>query len=187
MRYLAVPLLVTALAACAGTMTYGEGSGLKWRVAELTTSERAVRQAGYKDDGLAKDYWYVVIITESQGVGINFREVESLLLTGPGFTPTPRTHPLIIRLAPHGTIRVTMTDSVWLVVPQWFEGTARRVNLDPISRKTFVGTNERGEPVKLMIEFRLESIPADPRRSAHLHAPRGIEARVPGLTVGLSR
>jgi hypothetical protein len=36
-----------------------------------------------------------------------------------------------------------MADAVWLVIPQWFEGAARRVNADPVARKTFVGTDDR--------------------------------------------
>ena len=52
-----------------------------------------------------------------------------------------------------------MADSTWLVIPQWFEGTERRVSLDPIARKAFIGTDDRGEPVRLVIEFPLEDIP----------------------------
>ena len=52
-----------------------------------------------------------------------------------------------------------MADSAWTVVPQWFEGAAKPVNLDPVARKVLVGTDDRGEPVKLILEFRLEGIP----------------------------
>jgi len=52
-----------------------------------------------------------------------------------------------------------MADSTWLVVPQWFEGAARTLNDDPVARKVFKGLNDSGEPVKIAIEFHLESIP----------------------------
>jgi hypothetical protein len=52
-----------------------------------------------------------------------------------------------------------MGNSVWLVIPQWFEGAARPVNLDALARVVLVGTDDRGQPVRLVIEFRLESIP----------------------------
>jgi hypothetical protein len=91
-----------------------------------------------------------------------------------------------VRLAPRGALRVTMGDAVWLVIPQWFEGAARRVNADPVARKTFVGTDDRKDPVRLTIEFRLDSIPPDLRRRAEQRSPHGV-TWVPGLSVGLSR
>lgn len=153
-------LIAGSLAACAGRLTQGEAAGLKWRVAELTTSERVATAPGYKGDGRAKDYRYFVVLDDSRGVGVSFREVETTIMVGPGFRPTPNTRTLDSKLPPNGQLRVPMRDSTWLVVPQWFEGAARPVNLDPVARKVFIGTDDRGEPVKLVIEFRLEAIPA---------------------------
>lgn len=154
-----VLLLALLLFSCAAPMTQGEFSGLKWRVAELTTSERAATAPGYKGDGRAKDYRYVVVFEDVRGVGVNFREVETTIFSGPGFRPTPRMRILDSRLPPNGQLRVPMSDSTWLVIPQWFEGAARPVNIDPVARKVFIGTDDRGAPVKTVIEFRLESIP----------------------------
>jgi hypothetical protein len=79
-----------------------------------------------------------------------------------------------------------MAGAVWLVIPQWSEGAARRVNADPVARKMFVGPDDRKEPVRLMIAFRLESIPPDLRRPAPQRSPH-VLAWVSGLSVGLSR
>lgn len=158
-KQLTALLLASSLAGCATPLTQGQSAGIKWRVAELTTSERAASAQGYKSDGRAKDYRYVVVLEDTQGVGVNFREVETTIFSGPGFRPTPRTQILNAKLPPNGQLRVPMGDSSWLVIPQWFEGAARPVNLDPVARKVFQGTDDRGESVKVVIEFRLESIP----------------------------
>lgn len=153
-------LVAMQLAGCAARLTQGASTGLKWRVGELTTSERDATAPGYtKSGGRAKVYRYVVMLEDTRGVGVNFREVETVVMLGPGFRPTPRTLSLQLRLPPNGQLRVPMTDSSWLVIPQWVEGTERRVNLDPIARKLFVGTDDRGEQIRLAIEFPLEDIP----------------------------
>ena len=113
MRRAAVaPLVVAALAACAAPLTLGESGAVGWRAIELRTSERVATQPGYKGDGRAKDYRYIVELTERRGVGIEFREVESMLLVGAGFRPTMTTRSLNLRLLPTGHLRVAMTDSV---------------------------------------------------------------------------
>jgi hypothetical protein len=154
------PLLVAVLLmGCAPRLTRGESSGVKWHVTELTTSERPATLIGYKGDGRAKVFRYVVVLEDTSGVGVNFREVETTLLVRPGSRPASRTRALTSRLPPNGQLRIPMADSTWLVVPQWFEGTARPRNDDPVARKVFKGINDRDEPVKIAIEFRLESIP----------------------------
>jgi hypothetical protein len=153
-------LVATQLLGCAQRLTQGASTGLKWRVGELTTSERDATAPGYtKSGGRAKVYRYVVILEDTRGIGVNFREVETVLMSGPGFRPTPTTRSLQLRLSPNGQLRVPMADSSWLVIPQWFEGTERRVNLDPIARKSFVGTDDRGDQIRLVIDFPLEDIP----------------------------
>ena len=87
----------------------------------------------------------MVTLEDTRGVGVNFSGVETLVMLGRGFTPTPRIRSLQLRLPPNGQLRVRMIDSSWLVIPQWFEGTERRVNLDPIARKLFIGVDDRGE------------------------------------------
>ena len=158
-RVLLVVLVVILVVGCAGRAVQGVSSDIKWRVGELRTSERTATAPGYKGDGKVRDYRYVVVLEESRGIGVEFQEVETLITVGPGFRATPRTAPLRGKLAPNGQLRITMTDNTWTVIPQWFEGAARPVNLDPIARKVFMGTNDRGEKVKLVIEFALESIP----------------------------
>jgi len=157
----AVSLLVAMqLVGCATRVTQGVSTGFKWRVGELTTSERDATAPGYtKSGGRAKVYRYVVTLEDTRGVGVRFREIETLLILGPGFRPTPRTQNVQLRLPPHGQLRMPMSDSVWLVIPQWFEGAETRVNLDAIARKLFVGTDDRGEQIRLGIDFRLEDIP----------------------------
>ena len=80
-------------------------------------------------------------------------------LPAPPMLRTARTRVLKLRLPANGRARVPMADSVWLVIPQWFEGPARSVNLDPVARKVFIGRDDRGEPVRVVAEFRLEAIP----------------------------
>ena len=159
-RIAIVLVAAISLTGCAARVTQGEAPGVKWRVGELVTSERAATMPGYKNDGKAKDYRYVVVLEDTRGVGVNFRSVESLTISGPGFRATPRSSPLQARLPPNGQMRIRMSDSVWLVVPQWFEGAARPVNLDAVARKIFVGVDDRGAPVRLEVEFPLENIPA---------------------------
>ena len=148
-----------SLAGCAARVTRGEVTGIRWHVSELVTSERAATMAGYKDNGKAKDYRYVVVLEDTRGVGVDFQSVETLAILGPGFRPTTRSYPLQLRLSPNGQMRVRMSDSVWLVIPQWFEGTARPVNLDAVARKVFLGVDDHGAAVRLEIEFPLENIP----------------------------
>lgn len=152
-------LVATQLLGCVPRLTQGASTGFKWRVGELTTSERDATAPGYtKSGGRAKVYRYVVILEDTRGIGLNLREVETVIMAGPGFHPTTRS--LQLRLPPDGQLRVPMADSTWLVIPQWFEGTERRVNLDPIARKSFVGTDDRGDQIRLVVEFPLEDIPA---------------------------
>jgi len=150
---------LASLTACAARRMQGDSAGVAWSVSDLTTSERTATAPGYKGDGRAKDYRYVMVLRDSRGVGVTFREVESIIMVGAGFTPTPRTRTVNLRLPPNDQLRLVMTDSVWTVLPQWFEGTAKPVNLDPVARKVFLGTDDHGEPVKLILEFRLEGIP----------------------------
>ena len=158
--YVLALLVATQLVGCAARLTQGASTGLKWRVGELTTSERDATSPGYtKSGGRAKEYRYVVTLEDTRGVGVNFSGVETLVMLGRGFTPTPRIRSLQLRLPPNGQLRVRMIDSSWLVIPQWFEGTERRVNLDPIARKLFIGVDDRGEQIRLAIEFPLEDIP----------------------------
>jgi len=153
-------LVATQLVGCAARLTQGASTGLKWSVGELATSERDATSPGYrKSGGRAKDYRYVVTLEDTRGVGVNFSGLETLVMLGRGFTSTPRTRSLQLRLPPNGQLRVRMIDSSWLVIPQWFEGTERRVNLDPIARKLFIGVDDRGEQIRLAIEFPLEDIP----------------------------
>jgi hypothetical protein len=154
-----VLLVAVLLVGCAPRLTRGESSGLKWHVAELTTSERPATYIGYKSDGRVKVYRYVVVLEDNSGVGVNFGQVETTILARPGTRPTSRTQAVTSRLPANGQLRIPMADSTWLVVPQWFEGAARTLNDDPVARKVFKGLNDRGEPVKIAIEFHLESIP----------------------------
>lgn len=155
-------LVAMQLVGCASRLTQGVSSGIKWRVAELTTSERDATAPGYstKSGGRAKVFQYVVILEDTRDVGVSFSGIETVVKMGPGSVPTPRTWSLQLRLPPKGQLRVRMTDSSWLVIPQWFEGAERPVNLDPFARKVFVGTDDRGERLRLAIEFPLEDIPA---------------------------
>ena len=85
-----VVLALASLTACAARRTHGESAGLRWSVSELTTVERAATAPGYKGDGRAKDYRYVVVLQDSRGVGVTFRELETTIMAGAGFRPTPR-------------------------------------------------------------------------------------------------
>ena len=121
-------------------------------------SERDATAPGYtKSGGRAKDYRYVVTLEDTRGVGVAFREIETTLMTGTG--APPRTRTVQLRLPPNGQLRVSMVDSVWIVIPQWFEGTARPVSLDALARKVFIGTDDRGAEIRFAIEFPLENIP----------------------------
>jgi hypothetical protein len=156
---LVATLVAGALTACAAPLTGGQSGGLAWRVAELQTSERPATQPGYKDGGRSIVYRYVVVLTDTRGVGVDFREVESIVLNGPGFRATPTKRAVTVRVPPNGQARVAMADSTWLVVPQWFEGAERPVNLNPVAKKVFRGTDDRRQPVTLAIEFLLDRIP----------------------------
>ena len=95
-------LLSMFFSACAARLTQGESRGIKWRVEDLTTSERAGTMPGYKGDGRVRDYRYMVVLEETRGAGMTFR-------------------------------------------------------------KTFIGTDDLGIPVRFVIEFPLNNIP--PRRA----------------------
>ena len=154
---LASLLLATMLAGCVTRVTQGTSPGLTWRVGELITSERNATAPGYtKGGGRAKDYRYVLTLEETRGVGVSFYEIETTLMAGRG---TPRTASVRLRLVPNGQLRVSMVDSVWVVIPQWFEGTATSVSRDTFARKVFIGTDDRGDRIRFVIEFPLEDIP----------------------------
>src|SRR2546423_13634889 len=56
-------LVATQLVGCAARLTQGASTGLKWRVGELTTSERDATSPGQrKSGGRAKDYRYVMTL-----------------------------------------------------------------------------------------------------------------------------
>jgi hypothetical protein len=151
--------LAAPLAGCAARNIQGASLGVQWRVGELKTSERDATTAGYKSGGRAKVHRYVVVLEDTRGIGVDFHQIETLINSGPGFRPTPHTAAVRLRLPPNGQLRIPMADSTWLVIPQWFEGTERRVSLDSIARKSFMGTDDRGDPVLLVIDFPLEDIP----------------------------
>ena len=77
-------LVATQLVGCAARLTRGASTGLKWRVGELTTSERDATSPGYrKSGGRAKDYRYVVTLhfASWKMTPSVYREPESTRLT----------------------------------------------------------------------------------------------------------
>jgi hypothetical protein len=73
--------------------------------------------------------------------------IETTLMTGSGAPARTR------------SVQVQLPANVWVVIPQWFEGTARSVSVDAFARKVFIGTDDRGREVRFVIEFPLENIP----------------------------
>jgi len=148
-----------SLAGCAGRITQGETVGIRWRVDELRTSERTLRPQGYSSEGVVRDYRYVLLLEETRGVGVTFRSIESTQIVGPGFRATPRSQAIEFRLQPRGRLRITLSDAVWSVIPGWYESRPQAVELNPAVRKVLQGADDRGEPVKLIMEFLLNDIP----------------------------
>ena len=105
-------LAMASLTACvARWRPHGVSAGVAWTVSELTTSERAATMSGYKGDGRARDYRYLVVLRDSRGVGVHFRQFESTIIAGAGFQATPRTSPVNLKLPPKGQLRLRMQDS----------------------------------------------------------------------------
>lgn len=148
-----------SLAGCAGRIAQGETGGIRWRVDELRTSERTLRPQGYSSDGVIRDYRYVLLLEETRGVGVTFRSIESLQIVGAGFRASPRSQSIEFRLQPKGKLRILLSDAVWSVIPGWYESRPQAVELNPAVRKVLQGANDRGEPVKLVIEYLLNGIP----------------------------
>lgn len=120
------------------------------RVAVSNPSKRALapqelgtfQRAGWRWD-------YAVQFTDTAGVGVEFREVQATVRSLAGVAAT-RTIPLASRVEPHGTTPISIHATLSTSNPEAPE------NLSGVEELVFLGADDRGAPVRVIVRVPLE-------------------------------
>jgi hypothetical protein len=95
-------------------------------------------------------HWeYTVQFTETGGVGVQFREVQSTVRSLTGVAAN-RTTPLPSRVEPQGTIPIVVGADLSTSNPE------NPGNLTGVQELVFLGQDDRGQPVRVLVRVPLE-------------------------------
>ncbi len=155
--------LVIALLGCATTTPQsfeGTSGNIAWRVTDLRIEERDAGPPGR--GGRTVTWRYVIVLKETQGIGVTFSQIESTYARPANLNVWRKTEAISLTLPPRGELRVSSSDSDWLVVPQGMSGTATSQNPVGTATRVLTGTSEKGQAVKLTLQYPPYSIPPSP-------------------------
>src|SRR5215470_59899 len=155
--------LVIALLGCATTTPQsfeGTAGNIAWRVTDLRIEERDAGPPGR--GGRTVTWRYVIVLKETQGTGVTFSQIESTYARPANLNVWRKTEAINLTLPPRGELRVSSSDSDWLVVPQGMSGTATSQNPVGTATRVLTGTSEKGQAVKLTLQYPPYSIPPSP-------------------------
>ncbi len=120
------------------------------RVAVIAPSRRALAPQELGAFQRAGRRWdYAVQFTETAGVGVQFREVQATVRSLAGVAAT-RTIPLASRVEPHGSTPVSIQATLSTSNPEEPE------NLTGVEELVFLGADDRGAPVRVIVRVPLE-------------------------------
>jgi clan AA aspartic protease (TIGR02281 family) len=145
--------VVLALTGCAATLT-GVSGPVAWQVTDLRVVERSVAGA---DRDL---YAFTLVLNETQGRALTLTQLEQNV-SQPGVNPAGSTQqvPIHWKLRPHGELRQPRAF-------YYYCAESRCRPSDPIApwyNIVLTGTNDRGRPVRVAMDFRLPPNPPKPK------------------------
>jgi hypothetical protein len=165
-RLLAFLLVAIVLPACATTTPDSRQAAtsgpVSWEVVDMTHALR--------NDGLGIRWYYVLVLKEKRGVGIQFERIEAALF-GPtvGAGEVSRQSPYRERLAPNGELRVNLVSTFAYINPAT-AGQARDIReyaYGLTAQRTFSGKDDNGQPVRFVVK-----VPLDRGTGRRLIAPK---------------
>jgi hypothetical protein len=120
------------------------------RVALVETRKRALTAAELSTFERAGSRWdHVLSFTETDGIGVQFREVRATVRSLAGLTAT-RTIPLASRVVPRETASISVDARLSTSHPE------EPQNLAGVEELTFLGQDDRGVPVQVVVRVPLE-------------------------------
>ena len=120
------------------------------RVAVVGTSKRPLAAAELPPFHHAGSRWdYTVRFTDTSGVGVQFREVQTTVRSLTGVTAT-RTIPLASRVEPQGTTPIAIDAFLSSSNPE------EPGNLTGVQELVFLGRDDHGQPVRVIVRVPLE-------------------------------
>jgi hypothetical protein len=120
------------------------------RVAVVETRKRTLTTAELSQFERAGSRWdHVLSFTETEGIGVQFREVQATVRSLAGLTAT-RTIPLHSRVEPRETTPISVDATLSTSHPEEPE------NLTGVEELVFHGQDERGAPVRVVVRIPLE-------------------------------
>ena len=152
MQGLFASLLVLVVAGCAAYIrTEGVSGPVAWRATDLALSKRII-------DGRERDvYSFALVLKETKGIGITFTRLERTY-----YEPTIHGTPVVQSgrwiLRPNGELRVPF--SSYIYCPQWADICHKPGVTAPLWNVILTGTDDRGQPVRLVIDVALPPDPA---------------------------
>ena len=147
--------LCTALAmiGCAASLK-GVSGPVAWQATDLRVVERSV-------SGAARDiYAFTLVLEETHGSALTLTSLAQTV-SQPGVNAAGVSHhfPILWKLRPHGELRQPLSF-------YWYCAEAQCQNLGPIApwyNIVLTGTDDRGQPIRVAIDFRLPSNPPKPK------------------------
>lgn len=120
------------------------------RVAVVETRKRALTQTEISPLERAGSRWdHTLGFTETDGIGVQLRQVQATVRSLAGLTAT-RTIPLASRVEPRGTTPISADATLSTSHPEEPE------NLMGVEELVFLGQDDRGAPVQVVIRIPLE-------------------------------
>lgn len=150
-RYIAViALMVAAGCAALGPRTEGVAGAVSWKAEDLELVQRSINQSS------RWSYSFSLVVRETRGVAITFNEIRTAVYQ-PGTSPWSPTYRGVWLLPAQGAFRIPLSSG--LSCPSYAGSCQGPTSPIPSWRITLVGTDERGNPVREVVDLRL---PADP-------------------------
>jgi clan AA aspartic protease (TIGR02281 family) len=153
--------VVLALTGCAATLT-GVSGPVDWQVTDLRVVERSV-------DGMARDlYAFTLVLNETQGRALTLTQLEQTV-SQPGVNPAGSSQQVSIhwKLRPHGELRQPRAIYYYCAESQCRPSDS----IAPWYNIVLTGTNDRGQPVRVAMDFRLPSNPPKPKLEVSTGTP----------------
>lgn len=120
------------------------------RVAVVETRKRTLAAAELSPFERAGSRWdHTLSFTETEGIGVQFREVQATVRSLAGLTVT-RTIPLLSRVQPRGTTPISVDARLSTSHPEEPE------NLTGVEELVFLGQDDRSLPVRVVVRIPLE-------------------------------
>jgi hypothetical protein len=120
------------------------------QVAVVNVSRRPLAPSELPKPDLTGIRWeYAVQFTDTAGIGVQFREVQATVRSLTGFTAT-RNIPLASRVERRGSTPISIDAYLMTSNPE------ERANLTGVQELTFLGQDDGGQPVRVIVRVPLE-------------------------------